>query len=297
MSNFRIAHTVARQVLDSRGNPTVEVDVILESGHLGRAAVPSGASTGENEACELRDGDKKTYMGKGVLSAVRYVNEAIAPMIRGRDSREQEKLDATMIEADGTHNKAKLGANAILGVSMAAAKAASAASGLPLYRYLGGSGAHVLPVPMFNVLNGGKHADSNVDFQEYMIQPWGFDNFHDALRACVEIYHNLKEVLHDKHLNTAVGDEGGFAPSVKNAEEPLQLIEEATKKAGYKVVRILFDPATNRPYGMLTIVDGLNEAKNSAAVRPVDCVQMPDGSIIFSADDPGRLYRLRAATK
>lgn len=248
MSNFRIAHTVARQVLDSRGNPTVEVDVILESGHLGRAAVPSGASTGENEACELRDGDKKTYMGKGVLSAVRYVNEAIVPMIRGRDSREQEKLDATMIEADGTHNKAKLGANAILGVSMAAAKAASAASGLPLYRYLGGSGAHVLPVPMFNVLNGGKHADSNVDFQEYMIQPWGFDNFHDALRACVEIYHNLKKVLHDKHLNTAVGDEGGFAPSVKNAEEPLQLIEEATKKAGYKwgeQIFVALDPATS----------------------------------------------------
>jgi len=248
VSNFRIAHTVARQVLDSRGNPTVEVDVILESGHLGRAAVPSGASTGENEACELRDGDKKTYMGKGVLSAVRYVNEAIVPMIRGRDSREQEKLDATMIEADGTHNKAKLGANAILGVSMAAAKAASAASGLPLYRYLGGSGAHVLPVPMFNVLNGGKHADSNVDFQEYMIQPWGFDNFHDALRACVEIYHNLKKVLHDKHLNTAVGDEGGFAPSVKNAEEPLQLIEEATKKAGYKwgeQIFVALDPATS----------------------------------------------------
>ena len=248
MSNFRIAHTVARQVLDSRGNPTVEVDVILESGHLGRAAVPSGASTGENEACELRDGDKKTYMGKGVLSAVRYVNEAIAPMIRGRDSREQEKLDATMIEADGTHNKAKLGANAILGVSMAAAKAASAASGLPLYRYLGGSGAHVLPVPMFNVLNGGKHADSNVDFQEYMIQPWGFDNFHDALRACVEIYHNLKKVLHDKHLSTAVGDEGGFAPSVKNAEEPLQLIEEATRKAGYKwgeQIFVALDPATS----------------------------------------------------
>ncbi len=248
MSNFRIAHTVGRQVLDSRGNPTVEVDVILESGHLGRAAVPSGASTGENEACELRDGDKKTYMGKGVLSAVKYVNDAIAPMVRGRDSREQEKLDGMMIEADGTPNKAKLGANAILGVSMAAAKAAAAASGLPLYRYLGGSGAHTLPVPMFNVLNGGKHADSNVDFQEYMIQPWGFDNFHEALRACVEIYHNLKKVLHEKHLSTAVGDEGGFAPSVKNAEEPLQLIEEATKKAGYKwgeQIFVALDPATS----------------------------------------------------
>jgi len=277
MSSFRIAHTVARQILDSRGNPTVEVDVLLESGHLGRAAVPSGASTGENEACELRDGDKHRYLGKGVLSAVRNVNDAIGPMIRGRDARDQEKLDNQMIEADGTPNKAKLGANAILGVSMAAAKAAAAASGLPLYRYLGGAGAHTLPVPMFNVLNGGKHADSNVDFQEYMIQPWGMENFHEGLRACVEIYHALKKVLHERHLSTAVGDEGGFAPSVKNAEEPLQLIEEATKKAGYKwgeQIFVALDPACSELW---------NEAKEKG--KTGYCFFKSDPSRIASSDE------------
>ena len=248
MTNFRIAHTVARQILDSRGNPTVEVDVTLESGHIGRAAVPSGASTGEHEACELRDGDKGYYAGKSVRKAVDNVHNIIAPALKGHDAREQERLDRTMIELDGTANKAKLGANAILGVSMALAKASAAASGLPLYRYLGGAGAHTLPVPMMNVLNGGKHADSNVDFQEYMIQPLGFYNFADSVRACVEIYHVLKKVLQDKHLNTSVGDEGGFAPSVKNAEEPLQLIEEATRKAGYKwgeQIFVALDPAAS----------------------------------------------------
>lgn len=246
--NFKIQHIHARQVLDSRGNPTVEVDVALNTGVMGRAAVPSGASTGEHEACELRDGDKKSYLGKAVTKAVKNVNTKIAPMLEGRDARDQEAIDHAMIELDHTPNKSGLGANGILGVSMAVAKAAAAGANLPLYRYLGGSAAHVLPVPMLNILNGGKHADNNVDFQEFMIQPWGFDNFGDAMRAGVEIYHALKGVLHDKHLSTAVGDEGGFAPSLKNAEEPLQLMEEATKKAGYKwgeQIFVALDPATS----------------------------------------------------
>src|SRR5438046_4803584 len=196
-----------RQILDSRGNPTVEVDVILEGGTLGRAAVPSGASTGEHEAVELRDDDKKKYLGKSVYKAVENVNSKIAPELIGLDPRDQEAIDALMIELDGTPNKGKLGANAILGVSLAVAKAAAKSSGLPLYRYLGGPGAKVLPVPMMNILNGGKHADNNVDFQEFMIQPWGFENFTDALRAGVEIYHALKGVLKKQGLNTAVGDE------------------------------------------------------------------------------------------
>lgn len=244
----RINHVHARQVLDSRGNPTVEVDVMLDSGVIGRAAVPSGASTGEHEAVELRDGDKGYYLGKSVLKAVANVNTTIAPMLKGRDPREQEKIDMLMLQADGTPNKGKLGANGILGVSMAVARAAAADAKLPLFRYLGGASARTLPVPMFNILNGGKHADNNVDFQEYMIQPWGFDNFADAMRAGVEIYHALKKVLHEKHLSTAVGDEGGFAPSLKNPEEPLQLIEEATKKAGYKwgeQIFVALDPATS----------------------------------------------------
>lgn len=246
--SFQIAAVQARQVLDSRGNPTVEVDAHLSGGAMGRAAVPSGASTGEHEACELRDGDKGVYVGKGVLKAVENVGKLIAPKLVGMDAREQEKIDGLMLGLDGTGNKGKLGANAILGVSMAVAKAAAAEAGLPLYRYLGGSSAHVLPVPMFNILNGGKHADNNVDFQEFMIQPWGFESFHDGLRAAVEIYHALKKVLHDKHLSTAVGDEGGFAPNLKNAEEALQLMEEATKKAGYKwgeQIFVALDPATS----------------------------------------------------
>jgi enolase len=244
---FDILGVHARQILDSRGNPTVEVEVALSSGIIGRAAVPSGASTGENEAVELRDGDKKVYVGKGVHKAVANVIEAIAPVIEGMDAREQEAIDAEMLHLDGTSTKAKLGANAILGVSMACAKAAAQACELPLYRYLGGSAAKILPVPMFNVLNGGKHADNNVDFQEFMIQPWGFDNFDDALRSCVEIYHTLKKVLHERHLSTAVGDEGGFAPDLKSAEDALKLLEEATKKAGYDWGRQIFvalDPAT-----------------------------------------------------
>src|SRR3954454_4785068 len=212
-----------RQILDSRGNPTVEVDVLLEDGTLGRAAVPSGASTGENEACELRDDDKKKFLGKGVAKAVDNVNTKIAPELIGLDPRDQEAIDHLMIELDGTPNKAKLGANAILGVSMAVAKAAAEACGLPLYRYLGGPGAKVLPVPMMNILNGGKHADNNVDFQEFMIQPWGFDSFAEGLRAGVEIYHALKKVLHKQNLSTAVGDEGGFAPNLKDNEDALKV--------------------------------------------------------------------------
>ncbi|MBY0308203.1 MAG: phosphopyruvate hydratase [Phycisphaerales bacterium] len=248
MKHSRIADVHARQVLDSRGNPTVEVDVRLESGILGRAAVPSGASTGEHEACELRDGDKTRYAGKGVGKAVHSVNTVIAPILKGRDPRQQEEIDQAMIDADGTPNKSRLGANGILGASMAAAKAAATEAGLPLYRYLGGASARTLPVPMLNIINGGKHADSNVDFQEFMVQPWGFDDFNEAMRAGVEVYHALKKVLHDKHLNTAVGDEGGFAPNFKNAEEALQVIEEAVKKAGYtwgQQVFVALDPATS----------------------------------------------------
>src|SRR5207245_714028 len=188
---------------DSRGNPTVEVDVMLEDGTLGRAAVPSGASTGENEAVELRDGDKKVYLGKAVMKAVENVNSKIAPELIGLDPRDQESIDQLMIDLDGTPNKSKLGANAILGVSMAVAKAAAELSQLPLYRYLGGAGARTLPVPMMNILNGGKHADNNVDFQEFMIQPWGFEKFSDGLRAGVEIYHSLKKVLHKNKMSTA----------------------------------------------------------------------------------------------
>jgi enolase len=238
----------ARQILDSRGNPTVEVDVLLEDGTLGRAAVPSGASTGENEAVELRDADKNKWLGRGVSKAVENVNSKIAPELIGLDARDQEHIDQLMIDLDGTPNKAKLGANAILGVSMAVAKAAATGSGLPLYRYLGGAAAKVLPVPMMNILNGGKHADNNVDFQEFMIQPWGFDTIGEAMRAGVEIYHHLKTVLKKQGLNTAVGDEGGFAPSLKANEDALKVIEEATDKAGYKwgeQIFVALDPATS----------------------------------------------------
>src|SRR4051795_4145181 len=238
----------ARQILDSRGNPTVEVDVVLEDGTLGRAAVPSGASTGEHEAVELRDGDKKVYVGKGVLKAVDNVNTKIAPELIGLDPRDQEAIDQLMIDLDGTPNKGKLGANAVLGVSLAVAKAAAEACSLPLYRYLGGPGAKTLPVPMMNILNGGKHADNNVDFQEFMIQPWGFEHFSEALRCGVEIYHALKKVLHKNKMSTAVGDEGGFAPDLKDNEDALKVISEACSAAGYelgKKVFIALDPAAS----------------------------------------------------
>src|SRR5437016_4270778 len=207
-----IESVLAREILDSRGNPTLEVEVILSDGSTGRAAVPSGASTGAHEALELRDGDKSRYLGKGVLKAVANVNERIAPEVVGQDELEQVSLDNLMLELDGTPNKGQLGANAILGVSLAVAHAAAASNGLPLYRYLGGTNAKYLPVPMMNILNGGKHADNNVDFQEFMIMPFGAENFAQALRIGAEVFHHLKNVLKSRGLNTAVGDEGGFAP-------------------------------------------------------------------------------------
>ncbi|KPK77566.1 MAG: enolase [Phycisphaerae bacterium SM23_30] len=246
-----IADVLGREVLDSRGNPTIEVDVVLEDGSFGRAVVPSGASTGVHEAVELRDGDPKRYLGKGVRKAVNNVNKKIAPQVIGLDAREQETLDQAMIKLDGTPNKSKLGANAILGVSLAAAKAAADHCNLPLYRYLGGNNANILPVPMMNILNGGKHADNNVDFQEFMVMPLGAKNFAEALRMGAETFHALKKVLTKKGYNTAVGDEGGFAPNLKTNEEALELILQAIKAAGYKSgkdIVIALDPATSEMY-------------------------------------------------
>ncbi len=223
----------ARQILDSRGNPTLEVDVLLEDGTTGRAAVPSGASTGEHEAVELRDGDKSVYLGKGVLNAVKNVNEVISEHLVGLDASEQTQIDRIMLMLDGTDNKSKLGANAILGVSLAVAKAAANFYGMPLYRYIGGTNARTLPVPMMNILNGGRHADNNVDIQEFMVMPLGAPSFSEALRWGTEIFHTLKGVLKSKGLNTSVGDEGGFAPSLGSNEEALDAIMEAITKAGY----------------------------------------------------------------
>jgi enolase len=237
-----------RQILDSRGNPTVEVDVLLEGGILGRGAVPSGASTGENEACELRDGDKSVYLGKGVHKAVGHVNNELAKIVKGMDARDQAGLDNEMIAADGTPTKSNFGANAILGVSMAAARAASIAAGKPLYEYVGGERAVTLPVPMMNILNGGKHADGTVDFQEFMVQPWGAGSFSEGLRMGTEVFHALKKVLKSKGYNTAVGDEGGYAPSLKSNDEAPELILQAIEAAGYKPgvdIWIALDPATS----------------------------------------------------
>ncbi len=236
----------ARQILDSRGNPTLECEIVLADGTRGRAAVPSGASTGEHEAVELRDGDATRWLGKGVSRAVNHVNKEIAAAISGRDATDQEGLDSVLLALDGTENKSRLGANATLAVSMAVAHAAAAATDQPLYRYLGGVAAKTLPVPMLNIINGGKHSDNTVDFQEFMIQPWGFFSFEESLRCGVECYHSLRRVLHDKHLSTAVGDEGGFAPNLKNNEEALELIATAVEKAGYTLGEQVFfalDPA------------------------------------------------------
>ena len=245
--SFTIDHIAARQILDSRGNPTVECEIGLSGGALGQAAVPSGASTGEHEAVELRDG-AAAWGGKGVENAVCNVHEEITPQVLGLDARDQEGLDGLMCELDGTTTKSRLGANAILSVSMAAAKAAAAQSDLPLFRYLGGASAHVMPAPMMNILNGGKHADNTVDFQEFMIQPLGFHCFEEAMQAGVEIYHALKGVLHDRNLSTAVGDEGGFAPDLATNEEALEVIAAATEQAGYELgeqIVICLDPATS----------------------------------------------------
>jgi enolase len=236
----RIQDLYGRMILDSRGNPTVEVEVVLEGGVVGRAAVPSGASTGEHEAVELRDGDKARWMGKGVDRAVQNVGEVIAPQIIGLDARDQRAIDLRLIELDGSGNKARLGANALLGVSMAVARAASLEVGLPLYRYVGGANAHVLPVPLMNVINGGAHADNNLDCQEFMIVPAGFDQFGEALRAGTEVFHHLKKVLGERGLNTAVGDEGGFAPNLGSNGEALALLSTAVDRAGYRLGEQVF---------------------------------------------------------
>jgi len=243
-----IVRVIGREILDSRGNPTVEADVWLADGCMGRAAVPSGASTGEHEAVELRDGDKARYLGKGAQKAVKHVNEQIAEALRGRDAFRQAELDQIMIDVDGTPNKGRLGANAILAVSMAAARAAAACRKMPLYRYLGGVSASVLPVPMMNILNGGAHADNSVDVQEFMIAPFGAARFSEALRMGAEVFHTLKSVLKKSGYSTAVGDEGGFAPNLKSNEEALQLILEAITKAGYRPgenIGIALDPAAS----------------------------------------------------
>ncbi len=249
MSTIESVH--AREILDSRGNPTLEVEVILADGASGRAAVPSGASTGAHEALELRDKDAGRFLGRGVLTAVANVNDKIAPRLHGEDATEQVEIDEILLQLDGTENKAELGANAMLGVSLAAAHAAAASVGLPLYRYLGGVAARVLPVPMMNFLNGGKHADNNVDFQEFMIMPLGAPSFREALRMGAETFHHLKKVLHDRGLSTAVGDEGGFAPNLKSSDEALEVLATAVEKAGYKLgeqVVFALDPATTELY-------------------------------------------------
>jgi enolase len=244
MSSIERIH--AREILDSRGNPTVEVEVGLADGSSGSAAVPSGASTGAYEAVELRDGDKSRYLGKGVLKAVANINEVIAPQLAGEEALDQVAIDRILLELDGSDNKGKLGANALLGVSLAVAHAAAESVGLPLFRYVGGSNARYLPVPMMNILNGGKHADNNVDFQEFMVMPLGAPTFREGLRMGAEVFHHLKKVLHDRRLNTAVGDEGGFAPDLKSSDEALEILAKAVEQAGYKPGADVFfalDPA------------------------------------------------------
>ncbi|HPI73103.1 MAG TPA: phosphopyruvate hydratase [bacterium] len=269
-----IVDVFAREILDSRGNPTIEVDVALEGGALGRAAIPSGASTGEHEAVELRDGDAKRYMGKGVQQAVKNVNDIIANDIIGEDATNQVLIDKVLLELDGTPNKAKLGANAMLGVSLAVCKAAAEAFGLPLYQYIGGVNAKVLPVPMMNILNGGKHADNNVDLQEFMVMPAGASSFAEALRMGAEVFHSLKAVLKKKGLNTSVGDEGGFAPDLKSNEEALQVIVEAISKAGYKPGKQIFialDPASSEFFDKKTQMYNLKgEGKKLTPAKMVD---------------------------
>ncbi|MBE3584076.1 MAG: phosphopyruvate hydratase [Limnochordaceae bacterium] len=280
----------AREILDSRGNPTVEVDVYLADDTMGRAAVPSGASTGQFEAVELRDGDKARYQGKGVLKAVENVNEVIGPRLVGMDATDQVSLDRFLLELDGTPNKAKLGANAILGVSLATAKAAAASVGLPLYQYLGGVNAKVLPVPMMNILNGGKHADNNVDIQEFMILPVGAPSFPEALRMGTEVFHSLKAVLKKQGLNTAVGDEGGFAPNLKSNEEALQVIVKAIEAAGYKPgedVALAVDVASSE----LLRDDGRYHFEGEGVVRDTDQMiefygKLLDHYPIVSIEDP-----------
>ena len=252
MNEMEIIDVRGREIIDSRGNPTVEVDVALAGGAIGRASVPSGASTGEHEAWELRDGDAKRYGGKGVLKAVENINKIIAPEISGHDATLQPAIDKIMIDLDGTPNKSRLGANAILGVSLAVAKAAAIQLNLPLFKYLGGPNAKVLPVPMMNIINGGAHSDSPIDFQEFMIMPKGAPTFRESLRYGAEVFHALKDVLHDRGLSTAVGDEGGFAPALKSADDALECIAQAVKRAGYTLgtdIFIALDVASSEFYG------------------------------------------------
>ncbi len=273
----KIKDIKGRQILDSRGNPTVEVDCLLESGVMGRAAVPSGASTGENEAAELRDGDKSVYLGKGVTKAVGHVNTELKAVVVGRDACDQQGLDDAMIAADGTPNKSNFGANAILGVSLAVARAAANAAGKDLYAYLGGDEAVTLPVPMMNILNGGKHADGTVDFQEFMVQPWGASCFAEGLRMGTEVFHALKKVLKDKGYNTAVGDEGGYAPSLKSNDEAPELICKAIELAGYKPgedIWLALDPASS---------EMANEARELG--KEGYCFFKSDPSRIVSSDE------------
>ena len=277
----------ARQILDSRGNPTVEVEVRLEDGSFGRAAVPSGASTGEHEAVERRDGDKNVYLGKGVLGAVEAVNEEIAEAVIGMESTDQRLVDQAMLELDGTPTKSKLGANAILGVSLAVARASAEEADLPLYKYLGGPNAHVLPVPMMNILNGGSHADSNVDIQEFMIAPIGFATFSEALRAGTEVYHALKSVLKDRGLSTGLGDEGGFAPDLESNRAALDLILDAIEKAGYKPgeqIALALDVASSEFFdkGSYTFEGGKKSADEMAAYYKQLVADYP----LVSIEDP-----------
>ncbi len=291
MAKTSISKIIAREILDSRGNPTIEVDVHLEGGAFGRAAVPSGASTGEHEAWELRDGDKKRFGGKGVTKAVRNVNETIARALLGFDATEQKALDKKIIQLDGTPNKKKLGANALLGVSLASAHAAAAAEKLPLFRYLGGPDAKTLPVPMMNILNGGAHSDAPIDFQEFMIVPKGAPNFAEALRYGAEVFHALKGVLKDRGLSTAIGDEGGFAPKLNSSEDALESIAAAVEKAGYQLgeqIFIALDPASSEFYDKETDVYLFKKSDGSrrSAAELVDYyAQLCDRFPIISIED------------
>ena len=270
---MQIRQIKAREVLDSRGNPTIEVDCILNDDAFGRAIVPSGASTGEHEALELRDGDKARYLGKGVRKAVENVNEKIAPALKGEDATMQSRIDQLMLNLDGTKNKGNLGANAILGVSLSTARAAAQSHSLPLYRYIGGAKAQALPVPMMNILNGGVHADNNVDFQEFMIMPVGASSFSEALRMGAEVFHTLKKILREGGHSTAVGDEGGFAPNLKNNEEPLELILKAIEEAGYipgDEVALALDPAASEFFDKGKYVFGKSDGSKKSAEEMVE---------------------------
>jgi enolase len=287
--SMNIKNIKGREILDSRGNPTVEVDVMLEDGTLGRAAVPSGASTGEHEAVELRDGDKDRYMGKGVTKAVANVNGEIAEKVKGLDASSQEDLDRVLVDLDGTPNKARLGANAILGVSMAAAKAAAASKGLPLYRYLGGEEARILPIPMMNILNGGEHADNNVDIQEFMVMPVGAPSFSEALRMGAEVFHHLKKILNGMGLATSVGDEGGFAPDLGSNKEALDVILKAIEQAGYKAgeeIAIALDPASSEFFEDGTyVLNAEADPKKDAAAMTDFWAEWVDKYPIVSIED------------